>query len=455
MNELIKLNSVRRMAIISLAILVAAVTLACSCQLGNLTKLATQVAPTRTMAVQTVIPEPTKPPLPTRTPTRVPVAREMALHTNEEAGIHIQYPTAWFVESDTESSYFAEAETGLDMMDPAEGPMFAVFAGPLAEIEADVGTIESVEQLLEALISEEGFIPEGGEVGEYETLRLDVMAVPAFWVDEYTEQPWHVLLAVTLSGERAGVMAGMTVAEEWEPHLDIFRAMAGSVELFEPTAQVVPTEEVVEPEVREVPGTASGVDGALEFDSYRGWIDEEGDFQIVAELTNVSDQTYNTYIDVYWNLLDASGNVLLEDYSSPDRPILAPGEKTSFWSFSWGSDLEGGTIEDVASFEMWLEVSDLERFEVMVEVVEHSGDPTPDGFVVEGMVRNNLDSTVTGIYVYATLYDARGNVVNVLYGWPDNDELAPGEESTFTLSAWSDWEGAVDYGNVFAAGTTE
>ena len=446
MNELIKLNSVRRMITLSLAMLVAVTSMACTCQLCNLAGLATAIAPTGTPLAPTATPRPTKTPSPTPVPTTpVPVIGEMSLHTNDEAGIQIQYPADWFVESEADGSYFAEAETGLDMMDPSEGSIFAVFVGPLADIEAEVGTVESVEQLLDALLDEEGFIPEESEVGEYETLRPDVMVVPAHWVDEYTEQPWHVLLGVTLSGDRAGIMAGMTIAEEWEPHLEIFRAMAVSVELFEPI--------VIEVTTREVPGTAADLSGDLEFNSCRGWIDEEGDFQIVAEVSNVGNQTYNTYLDVYWRLLDASGDVLLEDDSFLDRPVLAPGEISSFWSFSWGSDLQTGTIDDVASFEVWLKLSDMERPEVMIEVVDHSGGPAADEFIVEGTVRNNLDSTVSDVYVYATLYDANGNVVNVLGGWPDSDELSPGEESAFTLSAWSDWEGAVDYGNVFVTGS--
>jgi hypothetical protein len=448
MNELIKLDSMRRMIALSLAILVAVMTLACSCQLGNLTKLATAVAPTSTPVVPTATLRPTEAPssTPTYTPTPVPLVGEMLLHTNDEAGFHIQYPADWFVESETDGSYFAQAGADPASMDPTEGPIFAVFAGPLADIEAEVGPIESVEQLLTALVSE-GIVPEGGEVGEYETLRPDVMVVQAFWADEFTEQPWHILLGTTLGGERAGVMVGMTVAEGWIPHLDIFRVMAESIELFEPS--------VIDVEItaREVPGIATDLSGALEFSSYRGWIDDEGDFQVAAEVTNVSEQTYNSYVDVYWRLLDASGDVLLEDSSFLDRPILAPGEASSFWSFSWGSDVQTGAVDDVASFEMWLEVSDLERSEVMIEVVEHSGGPTEYEFVVEGTIRNNLDSTVSDVYLYATLYDASGNVVNVLSGWPDIEELALGEESVFTLSAWSDWESAADYGNVFATGS--
>lgn len=443
---------------LSLAMLVAITTLACGCQLGNLTKLATQIAPTSTVAVATVSPVLTKPPSPTPATTPMPTrppsgTTEMVLHTNEEAGFNIHYPATWFVESEVDGSYFSEVEAGLYMMDPTEGPVFVVFAGPLADIESEIGTIETLAQLMDALVGGQGFIPEGGEVGEYEALRADVLVAPASWVDETTDQSWHMLLGVTMSGERAGVMAGLTVAEAWESHLDLFRTMAGSVELFEPVVQAEPTAEIVQPVAREVPGAATSLEGALEFSSYRGWVDEEGDFQVVAELTNVGDETYSTYIDVYWRLLDAGGNVLLEDYSSLDRPVLAPGEKSSFWSFSWGSDLESGTMDDVASFEMWLEVTDLERTEAMIEVVEHSGERMTDTFVVEGVVRNNLDSTVTGIYVYATLYDADGNLVNVLYGWPDTDELAPGEESPFSMSAWSDWENAVEYGNVFAVGS--
>ena len=323
-----KLNSVRRMVALSLAMLVAVITLACSCQLGNLTKLATEIAPTKAVVVQTAILKPTRAPAPTQTPTpvptSVPVTGKMTLHTNEEAGLHIQYPADWFVESEAEGSYFAKAESGLDTMDPTDGPVFGVFVGPLADIETGVGTIESVEQLMDALLSEEGFIPEGGEIGEYETLRPDVLVVPAHWVDKDTEQLWHVLLGVTISGKRAAVMAGVTAAEEWESYLDVFRTMAGSVELFEPTAtpQVVPTKEVMKFTAREVPGTATDLNGALEFNSYRGWMDEEGDFQIAAEVTNVSDRTYNTYIDVYWRLLDANGDVLLEDNSFLDLSLI-------------------------------------------------------------------------------------------------------------------------------------
>jgi hypothetical protein len=234
MNELIRSNSVHRVIVLALVMLVAVMTLACSCQLGNLIKSATEVAPTRTLVVETMTPKLTQPPAPTETPTPVQAMGGMVPHTNEEAGFRIRYPAEWFADSDSESSYFAEAEESLDMMDPAEGAVFAVFVGSLEEIEAEVGTIESVEQLMDALVSEEGFIPEGGELGEYEALRPDVMVVPAHWVDEDTEQPWHVRLGVVLSGERAGVMAGMTAAQEWEFYLDTFRAMAGSVELFEP-----------------------------------------------------------------------------------------------------------------------------------------------------------------------------------------------------------------------------
>ncbi|MDY7040979.1 MAG: FxLYD domain-containing protein [Chloroflexota bacterium] len=427
---------------LSSAILVAVLTLACSCQLGNLINRATEVPPTVTPIVPTATLEPTQTPLPkpTETPTPVLITREMLLHTNEEAGIHIQYPAGWFVESEADVSYFGETEDA----DPVEGAVFAIFAGPLEDIEADIGPVESLEQIMTALVGE-GFIPEGGEVGEYENLRPDVMVVSASWVDDFTEQPTNALLGVTLSGDWAGVMVGMTVAEEWEPHLAIFRAMAESVELFEPV--------VIEAVVRDVPGTVIDLEGELEFGSYRGWVDGEGDFQVVAEVTNIGNQTYDTYVDVYWRLLDANDDVLLEDSSYLDRPVLSSGETSSFWSFSWGSDLEGGTINDIVSFEMWLEVSEIERSEVMIQVVEHSGGLMVDEFIVEGTVSNNLDASVYDIYVYATLYDLSGNVVNVIYGWPDSDELAPGQQSSYTLSAWSDWEEAVDYGNVFATGS--
>ncbi|MBC7250850.1 MAG: hypothetical protein H5T62_11260 [Anaerolineae bacterium] len=239
MNELLGTKRGRRAMVLVLALFTAVVILACSCPLSNLTQLATEIVPTNTPVVALVTPKPTKPIAPSPTPTYTPVPgpgpADMIMHTNEDAGFSIQYPADWFVESDLEGSYFAQAESGLVLMDPSDGPIFAMFAGSLTDIEADVGTIESVEQLMNALVSEEGFIPEGGEVGDYESLRPDVIVAPAQWVDDYSEQLWHVLLGVTLSGERAGVMAGITIAEDWETDLDLFRVMAQSVELFEPS----------------------------------------------------------------------------------------------------------------------------------------------------------------------------------------------------------------------------
>ncbi|NPV07323.1 MAG: hypothetical protein HPY83_05080 [Anaerolineae bacterium] len=183
---------------------------------------------------------------------------------------------------------------------------------------------------------------------------------------------------------------------------------------------------------KEAEGLIPG-DGILEITSHAGWITENGDISVVGEAVNVSDQTLDTLILVEARLYDADGNQVEGDFTYYlDRPVIPPGEKSSFWIPVWASDLGDVDVESITDYEILLWITDEPSPDVELTVTEAETSIEGSVFYIRGVVVNQTDLEFMGLAVYSTLYDAQGKVINATLDWIELDvPLRPGEKTEF------------------------
>ncbi|MGQ9555107.1 MAG: protein kinase domain-containing protein, partial [Anaerolineae bacterium] len=170
----------------------------------------------------------------------------------------------------------------------------------------------------------------------------------------------------------------------------------------------------------------------LEITSDTAWLDDRGNISIVGEAVNASQQTIDTLVLVEATLTDESGNVVEGDFHAYlDRPVIAPGEKSSFWVMVQSSDLKVDA-KTVAEYKLNLQITeepspDVELVVEKSEAVQESG-----RLYIRGSVLNQTALEFVALSVYSTIYNTEGKVVNVTL---DNIELdtplAPGASADF------------------------
>ena len=175
-------------------------------------------------------------------------------------------------------------------------------------------------------------------------------------------------------------------------------------------------------------------EGLFEFVSTRSWTEEDGALSIVGEVRNVSGETFDRLIIVEAVLFDENGEVIKGDFSAYlDRPVIRPGEVSSFWIYARPDDFAAGwSAEDVARYELALWVTEEQSPDIELQVLESRATEERDGLHIRGRVRNQTNESMDTLAVYSTLYDADGNVVNVTVDTVQLDRpLKPGQEAEF------------------------
>ena len=206
------------------------------------------------------------------------------------------------------------------------------------------------------------------------------------------------------------------------------------------------------------PSTDSGMRsgaGILEVQSHTSWANDDGSVSIVGEAYNVSDQTLDTVIMVEALLTDSGGNKVEGEFTAyVDRPVIPPGEKSSFWIYISPDQLGGVAADSVSDYELLFWISGDPSPDVELKVTDASGGEESDGYYINGTVENQTDLEYTVLTVYSTLYDADGNVINATLDMINLDvPLAPGAQADFTGYFPDHYQGA-DSWYVFVTGYT-
>jgi len=223
-----------------------------------------------------------------------------------------------------------------------------------------------------------------------------------------------------------------------------------------------PTPELQEPSPTPELAEATATEGAapagtlFEINSDRGWATDSGDIAIVGEVTNISGQVIDRMVHVVATLTDKDGNQVPGDFRAfVDRPIIPPGEKSSFYILINKSDLGNVLADDVTEYNLGFELSDSPAPDVEIQVVSSQASQDGDAMTITGRAVNNTDQEFVALSLYGTAYDKDKNVLNVLFDLVKLDQpLAPGESYDFSVTASDHCEGAESY-YIFVTGWTQ
>lgn len=179
---------------------------------------------------------------------------------------------------------------------------------------------------------------------------------------------------------------------------------------------------------------AAGTGGTVfEFRSHTAWADDYGGISIVGEVVNVSDRTIDTLVTVETILMDANGETVPGEFGAYlDRPVIAPGEKSSFWVVITSDQLGSVSASSITDYELVLWITETPSPDI--ELTVDSADAAEDmgAFYIDGYVTNQTEYEFTSLSVYSTLYNAAGDVINATVDVIDLDvPLGPGEQAAF------------------------
>lgn len=171
----------------------------------------------------------------------------------------------------------------------------------------------------------------------------------------------------------------------------------------------------------------------LSIRSHTAWVNDDGGINIVGEVVNVSDQVVDTMVTVVAALTDVDGNAVEGDFSAYlDRPVIQPGEVSSFWMPLYADEFGDVAAEDISDYELTLWISEDPSLEVELDVLWSEGAEDDGYFVITGEVENQTELSFDAVFVYSTLYDEDGEVVNATVDWAfPEDTLGPGDSMEF------------------------
>lgn len=261
-------------------------------------------APTETAVPPTNTPAPTETPMPTETPpptaTPEPVI-ELQEFYSEESGLRVSFPADWVDGGFPGFIFFAPNEE-LFMADDlgADGAIALVAHGSAAEMPGDKPTELIDELLTEFDLGTEVEIVEGPTAVGQNAAYIIINAEAESGV------PITAYVYVLIQGEYGGALIGAAPAADADTYLPIFAAMAETIELSEPTA--------------ELGGFDMGDLGSAGFllygDVVTGEIGESGESS--WSFIGLSDESIDIIVepdgelDVVLDVLDSDGNSILD-----------------------------------------------------------------------------------------------------------------------------------------------
>ncbi len=253
-------------------------------------------------------PPPADTPTPVDTPTPEPsptpeASMEVALYSNPVTGLRVLYPADWAYEAEAEGVFFSESNEMLVSGAMSEAPFFIVLANTPDEIEYEFGTVETAQDLLDAVL--DGLCEEGCEVGESEPRtfgEVPGVGVQASWFDTLSEVRIQGYFIAAVSDEVAGVGLGAASEDNWASYETIFEDMFASLEFFPP--------ELPEPVERGTIQPGDTARGTLALGERDVWTFDAQEGQYV---TIWLDADNSEELDTYLELYDERDVVIAED----------------------------------------------------------------------------------------------------------------------------------------------
>lgn len=203
-------------------------------------------------------------------------------------------------------------------------------------------------------------------------------------------------------------------------------------------------------------GLRSG-DDVFSFDDHTGWIDDYGNVNIVGYVTNTSDETIDTMVLIQAVLTDEDGNDLEGEYTTYlDRPVILPGDWSSYWLWISADDLGGVDPDSITDYELFSWITDEPSPDVELVVDWSSATMEDDAYYVDGSVWNQTDMEFVALAVYSSIYDEDGYILNSTVDIIELDEpLEPGEFADFSGYFVDHFEDAASYAVIVTGYTAE
>jgi serine/threonine protein kinase len=195
--------------------------------------------------------------------------------------------------------------------------------------------------------------------------------------------------------------------------------------------------------------------GLLRVASDTAWVDDQGNISIVGEVVNDSGETIGNLVIVEALLTDSSGNAVPGDFHAYlDRPVMDPGDKSSFWLLAMSSDLPV-PADQVTEYELQLTILDSPSPDIEVTVSNAEASEEGNDLYIRGTATNGTDQEFVAISIYSTLYDADGNVINCTVDQTELDTpFKPGDSIQFEGYFPDHFSNSESY-YVFVTGWTE
>ncbi|MHB0877677.1 MAG: protein kinase domain-containing protein [Anaerolineae bacterium] len=173
-------------------------------------------------------------------------------------------------------------------------------------------------------------------------------------------------------------------------------------------------------------------EGILRVASDTAWVDDRGNISIVGEVVNDSNETIANMVQIEALLTDVDGNAVSGEFTTfLDRPVMDPGDKSSFWLLAMADDLPI-VADNVSEYELRLTITDTASPDIEI-TVDNAEAIEEGGFLyIRGTTTNSSDQEFVALSIYSTLYDASGSVLNATIDQIELDQtFGPGQSIPF------------------------
>lgn len=158
-----------------------------------------------------------------------------------------------------------------------------------------------------------------------------------------------------------------------------------------------------------------------------------GAYYVYGEVQNTGDTTI-MFAKITTTFYDSSDQVITTDIGYANLNYMTPGTKSGFFTVLLDTDAD---TESIDHYSLEVTYSDATSTpEQALTIGSHNGyvtDDYTDTLQIDGEITNNADSESTFTIIYATFYNAQGDVVAVELGFPENEDMATGATEPFEI----------------------